>query len=122
MSPRCFASLRAAQPGEPMAHKLVYQKVIGSLLHLAQCLSPDTVLAVGALAAYASAPSVPHYEALLNVVRHVGLTAGWGLNIEGSDKPVGFLCDANFAACQDTRQQHHGLGSDDVWGSCVLGQ
>jgi hypothetical protein len=29
MSPECFASLRAAQPGEPMAHKLNYQEVIG---------------------------------------------------------------------------------------------
>jgi hypothetical protein len=48
MSPECFASLRAAQPGEPMAHKLNYQKVIGSLLHLAQCTRPVIALPVGA--------------------------------------------------------------------------
>jgi hypothetical protein len=43
-SPGCFATLRAAQPGEPMAHKLGYQKVIGSLLHLALCTRPDIAL------------------------------------------------------------------------------
>jgi hypothetical protein len=53
MSPECFASLRAAQPGEPMADWLGYQKVVGSLLHLAQCTRPDIALPVGALAAYA---------------------------------------------------------------------
>jgi hypothetical protein len=68
-SPGCFASLQAAQPGEPMAHKLGHQKVMSSLLHLAHCTRPDIALPVGALAAYASAPSVAHYEALLNVVR-----------------------------------------------------
>jgi hypothetical protein len=79
MSPESFSSLRAAQTGEPMADKLGYQKVIGSLLHLAQCTRPDIALPVGALAAYASAPSEAHYEAMLNVVRYVGSTTGWDL-------------------------------------------
>jgi hypothetical protein len=98
MSRRCFASLQARQPGEPMAHTLGYKKVIGSLSHLAQCTRPDTALPVGAFATHALAPSVTQYEALLNVVRYVGSTAG-----RGSDKPVGSLCDANFPTCQDTR-------------------
>jgi hypothetical protein len=108
MCPGCFASLRAAQPGEPMVHKLGYQKVIGSLLHLAQCTRPDIALPVGALAAYTSVPSVARYEALLDVVRYVGSTAGRGLTFGGSDNPVGFWCDANFAACQDTRRSTAG--------------
>jgi hypothetical protein len=108
MSPECFSSLRAAQPGEPMADKLGYQKVIGSLLHLAQCTRPDIALPVGALAAYASAPSEAHYQAMLDVVRYVGSTAGRGLTYGGSDKPLGFWCDANFAACQDTRRSTTG--------------
>jgi hypothetical protein len=75
MSPECFSSLRAAQPGEPMADKLGYQKGIGSLLHLSRCTRPDIALLVGALAAYNSAPSVAHCEAMLDVVRYVGSTA-----------------------------------------------
>jgi hypothetical protein len=108
MSPECFASLRAAQPGEPMADRLGYQKVVGSLLHLAQCTRPDIALPVGALAAYASAPSEAHYEAMLDVVRYVGSTAGRGLTYGGSNKPLGFWCDSNFAACQDTRRSTTG--------------
>jgi hypothetical protein len=59
-----------------MADKLGYQKVIGSLLHLAQCTRPDIALPVGALAAYASAPSEAHYEAMLDVVRYLGSKLG----------------------------------------------
>jgi hypothetical protein len=108
MSPECFASLRAAQLGEPMAHNLTYQKVIGSLLHLAQCTRPDIALPVGALASYASTPSEAHSEALVKLVRYVGMKAGRGLTFGGSDTPVGFWCDANFAACQDTRRSTTG--------------
>jgi hypothetical protein len=71
-----------------MAHKLGYQKIIGSSLHLAWCTRSDIVL--GALATYMSAPSVAHHEALLNVVRYLGSIAGQGLTFEGSDKRVGF--------------------------------
>jgi hypothetical protein len=91
-----------------MVDKLGCQKVIGSLLHLAQCTRPDIALPVGALAAYASAPSEAHYEAMLDVVRYVGSTAGRGLTYGCSDKPMGFWCDANFAACQDTRRSTTG--------------
>jgi hypothetical protein len=91
-----------------MAHKLGYQKVIRSLLHLVQCTRPDIALPVGALAAYALAPSVAQYEALLNVVRCVGSSAGRGLTFGGSDETVGFCCNANFAACQDTRRSTTG--------------
>jgi hypothetical protein len=108
MSPESFSGLRAAQTGEPMADKLGYQKVIGSLLHLAQCTRPDIALPVGALAAYASAPSEAHYEAMLDVVRYVGSTAGRGLTYGGGDKPLGCWCDANLAACQDTRRSTTG--------------
>jgi hypothetical protein len=90
MSPECFASLRAAQPGEPMAYKLTYKKVIGRLLHLAKYTRPDIALPVGALASYASAPSVAHSETLVKLVRYVGMTAGRGLTFGGSDTPVSF--------------------------------
>jgi hypothetical protein len=40
----------------------------------------------------------------MNVACYVGSTAGRGMTLRGSDKPVGFWCDANFAACQDTRR------------------
>jgi hypothetical protein len=49
-----------------------------------------------------------HSEAVLDVACYVGLTSRRGLTFGGSDKPLGFWCDANFAACQDTRRSTTG--------------
>jgi len=108
MSPETYAGLHSAKSGEPMADKLEYQSVIGSLLHLAQCTRPDVALAVGALASYNSAPTQAHHEALLDIVRYVGSTAGRGITFGHSDAPVQVWCDANFAACSDTRRSTTG--------------
>jgi hypothetical protein len=85
MSPEVFGGLRGAQPGEPMADKLQYQRVVGSLSHLAQCSRPDIALPVAALAAYSSAPSTQHYAVLLDIARHVGRTASGESRTEGRD-------------------------------------
>jgi hypothetical protein len=75
---------------------------------MAQCTRPDIALPVGALAAYAAAPSERHFAALLDVVRYVGATAGRG-NAYGKGKhSLRFLFDVNFAACQDTRRSTTG--------------
>jgi hypothetical protein len=103
-----FGELRGAQPGEPMADKPRYQRVVGSLLHLAQCTRPDIALPVAALAAYSSAPSAHHYAVLLDVVRYVGGTTSRGITYGGNRQPLGFWCDANFAACKDTRRSTTG--------------
>jgi hypothetical protein len=108
MSPEVFGELRGAQPWEPMADKLQYQRVVGSLLQLAQCTWPDIALPVAALAAYSSAPSTQHYAVLLDIVRYVGGTASWGSTFGGKRHPLGFWCDANFAACKGTQRSTTG--------------
>jgi hypothetical protein len=110
MSPETYANLRAATVGEQMADVDAYQSVVGSLLHLAQCTRPDIALAVGALAAYCHAPTQAHHVALLDVVRYVGSTAERGLTYGTSAVPVEIWCDANFAACLDTRRSTTGWG------------
>jgi hypothetical protein len=47
MSPECFSTCGLCNLREPMADKLSCQKVIGSLLHLAQCARPDMALSAG---------------------------------------------------------------------------
>jgi hypothetical protein len=108
MTPEVFGELRGAQPGEPMADKMQYQRVVGSLLHLAQCTRPDIALPVAALAAFSSAPSTQHHAVLLDLVRYVGGTASRGITFGGKRQPLGFWCDANFAACKDTRRSTTG--------------
>jgi hypothetical protein len=108
MPSEVYAGLRAAHSGVPMADKQLYQRVLGSLLHLAQCTRPDIALPVSALAAYAAAPTKEHHAALVDIVRYVGSTAAQGITYGGKWKPLGFWCDANFAACQDTRRSTTG--------------
>jgi Reverse transcriptase (RNA-dependent DNA polymerase) len=108
MSPDTFAGLRAARPGEQMADVLAYQSAVGSLLHIAQCTRPDIALAVGALSAYNAAPTQAHFDAMLDVVRYVGSTAERGVTFGRTAVPLQIWCDANFAACQDTRRSTTG--------------
>jgi hypothetical protein len=107
MTPETFAGLWMAKTGEPMAGKEQYQATIGSLLHLAQSTRPDIALPVGALAAY-SAASAPHREAILDEVRYVVCTAGRRISFGGWAAPVEVWCDANGAACHDTRHSTTG--------------
>jgi hypothetical protein len=108
MSPETYSGLRAALEGESMADKLEYQRIVGSLLHLAQCTRPDIALAVGALAAFWAAPSEKHHKTLLNVIRYVGSTSKRGITFGSRERALGVWCDANFATCQDTRHSTTG--------------
>jgi hypothetical protein len=45
---------------------------------------------------------------LLDVVRYVGRTESRGITYGGKGHPLGFWCDANFAACRDTRRSTTG--------------
>jgi hypothetical protein len=108
MSPETYARLRAAQSGEPMHDELEWQKVVGSLLHLAQCARPGIALPVSALAAYVAEPSKGHQVDLLDIVRFVGSTAAWGITFGVKRQPLRFWCNLNFAACQDTRRSTTG--------------
>ena len=104
MPPHTYAGLRAATVGEPMADVERYQSAIGSLQHLAQCTRPDIALAVNALSSYNHAPTRAHYDALVEIVRYVGSTAERGITYGHTDVPLEIWCDANFAACADSRR------------------
>jgi hypothetical protein len=71
------------------------------------------------LATYCSAPSVVLVAAMLDVVRCVGSTASRGITFEHTAEPVEVLCDANFAACEDTCRSTTGWVRD-AYGGAVL--
>ena len=108
MSPEVYGRLRAAQAGEKLADLDEYQGAIGSLLHLAHCTRPDIALAVGALASFNARPTLAHRAALMDLIRYVGTTAERGIMYGRSHLPLGIWCDANFAACLDTRRSTTG--------------
>ena len=103
MSPAVYGNLHGSRDGEEHADKVKFQSGNGSLLHIAQCTQPDIAVSVGALAAFASVPKAEHFEAMLDLVRYVGSTAARGLTCVHAAVPMELGCDANFAACTDTR-------------------
>jgi hypothetical protein len=118
-----YGSLKCAKPGDETADKTAYQSGIGSLLHMAQCVRPDIAARVGALAAFGSAPTAVHFAAMLDVIGYVGATAERGISYGHSDVAVKIWCDANFAACMDTRRSRSGwvvvcFGGAVSWESC----
>jgi hypothetical protein len=96
MSPETLSGLRKAQEGDAMGNKQLYQSAA-----LAQCTRPVIALAVGALAAYSSAPSSDHVEALLGVVRYGGSTAQRGITYwRGSLLPTAGVISAGVGGCK----------------------
>jgi hypothetical protein len=100
MTPVVYGELQAAREGDDMADKEA-SVGIGILLHMAQCM-------IGALATFCLAPSAAHHVAMLNVIRYVGCTADRGITYGHTGVPVEMWCDANFAACLDTRRSVFG--------------
>jgi hypothetical protein len=123
MTPAVYGGLMAARDEDEMADRERYMSGIGSLLHMAQCVRPDIAAPVGALAAYNSAPSFAHYTAMLDIICYVASTAERGLTYGWSEVPIQVWCDANFAACTDTRRSVSGwavvcFGGAISWESC----
>jgi hypothetical protein len=108
MSPAVYGDLHSSHEGEEHADKVAFQSGIGSILHLVQCTRPDIAVSVGALAAYVSEPTTVHFEAMLDIVRYVDSTAARGLTYGHTAAPLELWCDANFAACSDTRRSTTG--------------
>ena len=64
-----------------------------------------------------------HLSAMLDIIRYVGATADRGITYGRSAVPVEVWCDANFAACPNTRRSVTGwavicYGGAISWESC----
>jgi hypothetical protein len=46
--------------------------------------------------------------ATVDIVAYVEGTASWGITYRGKRQPLGFWCDANFAACKETQRSTTG--------------
>jgi len=56
-----------------------YLSVVGSLLHIANCVRPDIATAVGILARHALCPGAPHVKAAKRVVQYLWNTKSLGI-------------------------------------------
>jgi hypothetical protein len=122
-----------------------YLSVVGSLLHIANCVRVDIALAVGILARHAATPGTPHVNAVRRVLQYLYNTRELGITYsrptQGRNVPVIFeaakhpldngtnhlqvFCDSDYAADVSRRSLMGNLvmlnGGPVAWTS-VLGK
>ena len=88
--------------------EIPYRRLIGMLLHLANCTRPDISAAVGILGKFNANPGMKHWKAALEVVKYLKGTANYGV-VYGRQRdgiPYVPLCgysDASWADDPDDR-------------------
>ena len=105
-----------------------YRKLVGLLLHLANCTRPDIAAAVGILGKFNANPGVKHWKAGLEVVKYLKGTADYGVVYGRRQEGIPYepLCgysDASWADDPDDRTSRAGTmlwswGGPIEWRSC----
>jgi hypothetical protein len=95
------------QSSNPYAH------IVGALLYLQSCTRPDIAHAVCLLARFMAAPSMPHWRALLWLLRYLKETASFGLVLgAGSGGSAGSVVvgysDSDWGGDRDERKSTGG--------------
>jgi hypothetical protein len=109
--------------GEPLdCERYPYASLVGALLFLSTTTRPDVAFAVSALSRFMSAPTADHWEAAKRVLRYLAGTPHLGLTFTPDTSGLTGLCDADYAACVDTRRSTTGYvfllnGTAVSWGS-----
>ena len=76
---------------------LEYSQIIGSLMYLMNCTTPDVAYAVSKLSRYTSNPRFDHWKAIIRVLRYLRHTQNYGFHytkypavLEGTVMQIGF--------------------------------
>ena len=87
-----------------------YPEMVGSLMHAAVYTRPDVAFSVSQLARFMACPGPVHVQACKRVMRYLKGTDSYSLKLGGESRSdfncvlVSAFCDANWAACTDTRK------------------
>ncbi|KAF5458162.1 hypothetical protein F2P56_022217 [Juglans regia] len=94
---------------EPFNDPALYRKLVGKLLYLIN-IRPDLSNNIHLLSQFMDTPKLPHYNAVIKVLKYLKSTPGQGLFFLASSKPeVVAYSDANWANCLDTRRSTIGF-------------
>ena len=90
--------------GEDVPNPSLYRIIIGKLLYLT-LTRPDIYYSVHKLSQFMSSPKIPHLQAAYKVLKYLKKTLGQGLLLSASSEMrLKAYCDADWAACLDTRR------------------
>jgi hypothetical protein len=83
-----------------------YRSLLGALMHLANYTRPDIAFAVSYLARFVTTLTANKFARVVDVIKYLQGTSSYGLYLGGSAQncPLFAFCDADFAACPETRR------------------
>ena len=87
---------------------LLYQSMVGSLLHVARATRPDIAHAVGIVSKFNAEPTVAHLTAVKRIFRYLKGTLDLALHYEATDKRLLGYSDADWANDLDNRHSTTG--------------
>jgi len=86
-----------------------YKRLIGKLLYLT-ITRPDISFVVQTLSQYMQTPKKSHWDAALRVVKYIKQEPGLGILLSSNaDDSLSCFCDADWAACPNTRRSVTGF-------------
>jgi Reverse transcriptase (RNA-dependent DNA polymerase) len=83
-----------------------YRSLLGALMHLANYTRPDIAFAVSYLARFVTSLTANKFARVVDVIKYLQGTSSYGLFLGGSSQncPIFAYCDADYAACIETRR------------------
>nr|GEW83058.1 uncharacterized mitochondrial protein AtMg00810-like [Tanacetum cinerariifolium] len=95
--------------GDPLTDPSTYRAIVGKLLYLT-ITRPDLSYAAHALSQFSHNPRIPHWKALIKVLRYIKLCPAQGLFIPtNTNFHLKAYCDSDWANCPNTRRSVTGF-------------
>ncbi|XP_049935313.1 uncharacterized mitochondrial protein AtMg00810-like [Nymphaea colorata] len=98
----------SATDGQPLKNATTYRRLVGKLIYLT-ITRPDIMFSVHVLSRHMQQPTTTHLDSAMKVLRYLKKNPGQGLLFsQNCNYELKAYCDADWAACRDTRRSVSG--------------